>query len=476
MPIPADPVVSIQLWVQAGSQDDPPGKEGLAALTASMVAEASTKHRAYDEILRALFPMAGSYGSSVDREMTILGGRAHRDQAARFARLLVEAAAEPAFSPEDFERLRAAAISSIENGLRFESGEDLAKAALWERVFRTTRYAHVEMGTVAALRALTLDDVKAFHARHWTRNGVVLGIGGGYEPTLPDIISSALAARLQAGERPTHAELKPAPVHGRHAVLIDNPSATGTSISFGTPVSVRRGQREFYALWIANSWLGEHRNSTSHLYQVIREARGLNYGNYSYIEAFPRGGRRSMPPTGVGRSHQLFEVWIRTISNENAPFAIRAALREVESLAKNGLTKEQFESTRDFLKGYSTHFAESTYDRLGYAIDDRFYAVDGHLGRFRAMLDEITHEEVNAAIRKHMRTEDLVFTAVTGDAAGLWKALTSGDPTPVVYPPGIQKGPEILAEDEAIARWPLGIPQANVSIVPVDSMFAGAGT
>jgi len=473
MPIDDDPTVSIQLWVQCGSQNDPAGKEGLAALTAAMVSEGATKHRTYDEVLRALFPMSASYSASTDREMTIVGGLVHRDLADRFARLMAEAVAEPAFSPEDFERLRAGAISSIENELRFTSDEELGKAALLERTFRGTRYAHVETGTVASLKSLTIADVKSFHAAHWTRRGIVLGLGGGYAPTLPDAISSAIAAKVAAGNVPPEVAIAATPIRGRNVVLIDNPTAIGTSISMGSPVTVRRGQPDFYALWIANSWLGEHRNSSSHLYQVIREARGLNYGNYSYIEAFPRGGRRSMPPTGVGRSKQMFEVWIRTIATENASFAIRAALREVETLAKNGLTQEQFESTRNFLRGYTTHFAESTYARLGYAIDDRFYGIDGHLAQFRNALDRATLAEVNAAIAKYMRTDDLVITAVTNEAARLSAELTSDAPTPVVYAKGSEKGADIVAEDAVIAAWPLGITPANVTIVPVAEMFEG---
>jgi zinc protease len=176
-----------------------------------------------------------------------------------------------------------------------------------------------------------------------------------------------------------------------------------------------------------------------------------------------------MPPTGVGRRAQLFEIWIRTIQTENAPFAIRAALREVERLVENGLTAEQFEATRTFLKGYAAHFAESTYERLGYALDDRFHGLDGHLASFRAMLDEVTLDDVNAAVRAHMGLDNLVLAAVTNDAAGLRTALAGEAPTPVHYPPGIQKPAEILAEDEAIAAWPLRI--HSVEIVPIGSMF-----
>jgi zinc protease len=471
MPVAQDPTVSIRLWVQCGSQDDPPGKEGLAALTAAMVSEGATSQRSYEEVLRALFPMAASYSATTDREMTIIGGRVHKDLAERFARLICEAVAEPAFKPEDFERLRAGAISSIENDLRYASGEELGKAALMERVFRGTPYAHVEAGTVAALKAMTIDDVKSFHAAHWTKRGIVVGVGGGYATSLPDAISSAIAAKVGPGSKQPKPVVNPEPIHGRQVVLVDNPDASGTSISFGAPITLRRGDRDFYALWIANSWLGEHRNSSSHLYNVIRETRGLNYGDYSYIEAFPHGGRRSMPPTGVGRSKQMFEVWIRTIATENAAFAIRAALREVEMLAKNGMTKEQFESTRKFLRGYSTHFAESTYDQLGYAMDDRYYGIDGHLARFRAMLDRVTHEEVNAAIARYMRTDDIVLAAVTNDAAGLKAALTSGQPTPVVYPKDVTKSAEVAAEDAVIAAWPLAIQAANVTTTPVTEMF-----
>ena len=60
----------------------------------------------------------------------------------------------------------------------------------------------------------------------------------------------------------------------------------------------------------------------------IRELRGLNYGDYSYIESFPEGGERSMPPVNVPRRRHLFEIWIRTLPTAQAPFALRAALRE----------------------------------------------------------------------------------------------------------------------------------------------------
>jgi zinc protease len=340
-----------------------------------------------------------------------------------------------------------------------------------ERVYRGTRYAHVDGGTVASLKALTLGDVKAFHAANWTRKSIVVGVGGGYAAGLPDAISAAIAAKVGPGTARTKVTIAPEAIRGRSVVLVDNPSASGTSISFGAPVSVRRGDRDFYALWIANSWLGEHRNQASHLFSVIREARGLNYGDYSYIEAFPDGGERTMPPVNVPRRHQLFEVWVRTLPNSDAPFALRAALHELTLLVEGGLSQEQFELTRTFLKKYSLHFAETASARLGYAMDDKFYGIDGegHLARFRRMMDELTVEDVNAAIRRHWQHRNLKIAIVTGDAPGLAAALSSGTPTPVTY--DTPKPSAILEEDRTIAAWPLDIAPERIEIVPVAEAF-----
>jgi zinc protease len=276
--------------------------------------------------------------------------------------------------------------------------------------------------------------------------------------------------RLPAGESVAAPAIAPAAVDGRSVLLIDKPGADA-SISLGFPLDVHRGERDFYALWIANSWLGEHRNQASHLFHVIREERGLNYGDYSYIEAFPEGGFRTMPPVNVPRRRQLFEIWIRTLPNAQAVFALRAALHEFQHLVDHGMTAEEFELTRQFLKKYSLHFAETTAARLGYAVDDRFYGIDGagHLARFRQMMDELTLDDVNAAIKRHLQYRNLKIAIVTGDAANLRAALASDAPTPISY--STPKSDAILAEDREIAALPLSIPADRIETVPVTSAF-----
>jgi zinc protease len=470
MPVSEDPNVTFRLWFPVGSQDDPPGKEGLAALAAAMISDGGTGQMSYDEILAALYPMAAGYSVSVDKEMTVVRGQAHREVASRFYDLFTAAVLDPGFRQDDFERVKSDAINSIEKQLRYSSDEELGKATLYDAIFAGTPYGHIEAGRVSALKAITLDDVKGFYRQHFTRDGVTMALGGAYDESLERRLVADLG-RLPEGKPEPVAAPEPQPIDGRKVVLVDKPGQS-TAISFGYPIDVHRGSRDFCALWLANSWLGEHRNSISHLYQVIRETRGMNYGDYSYIEAFPRGGFRSMPPTGVGRRQQLFEVWIRPVPRDRALFALRAAVREVDKLVRDGLTEEQVEAHKEFLGKYAFQFATTTGERLGYAVDDRYYGIggEGHLARFRETVASLTADEVNAAIRKYLRTDDMIIAMVTEDAAGLKETLVSGAATPLDYGE-LSKPQAVLDEDQEIAAYPLGIRAEDVKVVPVDEMF-----
>jgi zinc protease len=468
LPVRDDPTVSFCIWFQVGSQNDPPGKEGLAYVTGHLLAEGSTQNNSYEEILAQLYPLASNYGVRVDREMTTVRGRTHVDNLEKFYALFTDALLKPKFDEKDFERIRNDALNAIKNTLRYSSDEELGKAAFYDFVFTGTSYSHPREGTVQGLESLTIDDVRAFYNQYYTRENSVLALGGGYPSNLAERLQTSMSA-LPAGEPAPAQEPQAAAIDGRKVVLVSKAGADA-SLSFGFPIDVLRGERDFYALWVANSWLGEHRNSSSHLYQVIRSARGMNYGDYSYIEAYPEGGFRQKPPQNVSRRQQCFEIWIRTLPNEQAVFALRAAMRELQTLVDQGMSEEDFELTRSFLNKYVLHFAETTSQRLRYAVDDRFYGIDGsHLENFRKILATLTLEEVNAAIRKHLQYENMKIAIITGDADLIKRQLASDEATPMEY--GSEKPAEVLEEDKEISTLPLQIAESNIQVIPVEEMF-----
>jgi zinc protease len=70
-------LVTFRILFMTGSAFDPPGKEGLAAITASMLAEGGSRSMTYDRILQTLYPMASAVNAHVDKEMTVFTGTTH---------------------------------------------------------------------------------------------------------------------------------------------------------------------------------------------------------------------------------------------------------------------------------------------------------------------------------------------------------------------------------------------------------------
>ncbi len=469
LPVTSDPTVSFRLWVKVGSQNDPAGKEGLAALTAAMIAEGATDSNSYEQILAKLYPMAASYSAQVDKEMTVFIGRTHKDNLDKYAKLLQEAILSPAFKEEDFNRIKSDVLNYLERTLRYADDEEFGKEALSQFIFAGTPYAHPLDGTIESVKAMTLADVVAFYKSYYTRGNLVLGIGGGYDRSFLVRFTETLA-KLPTGN--TTEAVKPAapPINGLEVLLVEKTTAS-MAISFGFPIDLlRSNSKDFYALWLANSWLGEHRNSSSHLYQVIREKRGMNYGDYSYIENYPHSNHSQFPPPNVARRQQIFQVWIRPVQNNVRQFALRAAVRELANLVQNGMTQADFDLTRQFLKNYYLNYSPTTDSRLGYKLDDVFYHLQpGFLDEFARMMDALTLADVNAAIHKYLQAENMKIVMITQDAASLKNDLVNNTISAMNY--AAPKPEEVLAEDKEIEKYPLQIRPEKVTIRQVDEMF-----
>ncbi|MGD2134782.1 MAG: pitrilysin family protein [Gemmatimonadales bacterium] len=473
---PDSPFIAFNVWVKVGSQNDPEGKEGLAALTANLIADGSTTEDAYDEILAKLYPMAAGYGYNVDKEMTVFRGRVHRDNLEDYYTLFSNALLRPAFAEEDFERVKTQTMNYLERTRRYGRDEELSKELLFWMAYRDTPYEHPEEGYVESVRSITLDDVRNFYEEHYTASNVVVGIGGGYPDGFVEQARADFDSLPQGVVTPL-ATPAPAVPQGIEVLIVEKQTGA-TPISIGFPFDLVRGDADFHAMMAVNSWFGEHRNSFSHLYQVIREARGMNYGDYSYIEAFPLGYTTQQPPINIARRSHLFEIWIRPISatepgnlHERTLFATRAALRELHRLVDDRMGEEQLEAATQFLRNYSVNWGNTISRRLAYAVDDEFYGLDapGYLGSVRPGLDRLTVEDVNAAIREHLQYENLYLVFITADAEAFKQLLLNGDPTPITY--AGEKSAEHLAEDAEIASFPIPVDEANITIIGIDEVF-----
>src|ERR1044071_621200 len=176
----SSPLVTFRILFTTGSAFDPPGKEGLASLTASMLAEGGTRSMTYDQIVQAMYPMASSVNSQVDKEMTVFTGTTHIENLDRYYALLKDMLLDPGFRPEDFTRLRENAVNFLKVSLRESNDEELGKEYLYDIIYAGHPYGHHNAGKISSLEKLTIDDVRAFYRTHYTAANLVVGLAGGY--------------------------------------------------------------------------------------------------------------------------------------------------------------------------------------------------------------------------------------------------------------------------------------------------------
>jgi zinc protease len=473
---PSSPFIAFNFWVKSGSAADPKGKEGLAALTGSLLAAGATTQDSYEAILAKQYPMAARYSVSVDKEMTTITGRVHRDNLDAYYALLKNALLSPAFAEADFTRVKAQRLNYLERARRYSRDEELSKQLLVWMAFEGTPYAHPEEGYVDSVRSITLEDVRGFYRAHFRRGNVAVAVGGGYPDGFPQTVRRDVDT-LPEGAPPPVAVPLPTQPAGVKVLLVDK-DTDASAISFGFPIALLRNDPDFVPLMVANSYLGEHRNAVGRLYQVIREARGMNYGNYSYIEAFPAGYATQQPRLNVARRRQLFEIWIRPVAltapgnlHDRTLFALRAARHELSSLLTAGMTPAAVTASKQFLRDYVGTWGASLDRRLGYAVDDAFYGLPapGFLASLRTAIDRVSPEQVNAAVRKHLQSRGMSLVIVTADAERLKQRLVKNDPSSITYatPPG----PALVAEDAIIGAVPLGVRESDVTILPIDKVF-----
>lgn len=464
-----------------GSIVDPAGQAGLTFLTTSLVGDGGTVLMTSTQLKDFLYPLAAEISYSADKEVSIFTFAVHVDHIEKLYPVMIDLLTRPRMDEGDFNRLKSNQENYVSQVIRTSSDEEYSKKALEDLLYRGTNYQHMVAGTVSGIAKLTLDDCRRHYAEYFREDNLLVGIAGNYD--------DALLTRLKADVRklPDGSPLLPVAgspnqPDGIQVEIISKQGALGSAIFTGAPLSITRADDDFAALMVANSWLGEHRKSYSRLYQKIREERSMNYGDYSYIEWYSNGGGNMLPPSGVPRSSNYFSIWIRPvqiakglkeqypeladITIGHAHFALRMAIRELNKMITKGMSREDFELTRTFLRSYIKLYIQTPDSQLGFLMDSRFYGREDYISEIDALLAKVTLEDVNRAIKKYWKSDAMFVTIVTDttEAGPLAESMKNNLPSPMSYSSSLKESlPEtILIEDNEVATYKLNVKSVEI--------------
>ncbi len=278
-----DALVHARLSVRNGSADDPPGKDGIASLTAELLT-AGTATRTIDRIAEEVDFVGGTLGATADMDNTIATAEFLDRDVERQLELLADVITRPAFLAAEVARVRELRLVQID-ALR-EDAASFADAQFQAAVFAGTPYGHPARGTYSAVASLTRDDVVAFHRKAYVPNNSVLAIAGSFR-------AAEMLERVRGvfGEWPrgevTRADFTAPVISGRRVAIVDAPALTQTQVRIGA-VGITRNDPDYLAIQVANVILSG--GFSSRLVEEIRVNRSLVYRVKSEFEALRRPG------------------------------------------------------------------------------------------------------------------------------------------------------------------------------------------
>ncbi|HEY4300332.1 MAG TPA: pitrilysin family protein [Candidatus Didemnitutus sp.] len=405
-------VVYLRGSLPAGDDQDPADNPVLADLTAAMLDRGTTTHTKA-EITSLLEAVGAEITFSNETNAAGFTAKCLRKDVPLVVSLLVEQLRHPAFSDEEFAKLKKQQIGGWKRALEstdFRSTDEFTRA-VYAPGHPNRQAAPDEK--IAAIESAKLDDVKKFHADNYGPNHLTIVAAGDVDLTALD------QAFGQALEGWTGGSAAP---HAARALRTDAPKETtvfladktSVSITFGQATGLRYGDPDYFALRTGTAILGS--GFTGRLMGNVRDKEGLTYG------------------IGSALNHDSFTDGDWSITATFAPALLEKGVastkRQLTNWYNNGVTADELDRRKDNLIG---GFKVSLATTNGIA-QSLLLAVQR--GKDAAWLDEypqvirsLTLDQVNGAIKKHLDPEKMVLIEA-GTVPGVQPAATPAPAAP----------------------------------------------
>ena len=399
---PELPIIDVRVVFDAGSARDGE-RPGLASLTAAMLSEGAADLDA-DAIAERVEAVGAELGAGVDRDTSFARLRSLTEPEALETALgtLIKVLAEPRFDASEFERVQQNRLTGLR--LAEQDPGSVGQKALYRAVFGDHPYASNPSGTAASVAALTVDDLRAFHQRHYGAANATIAIVGALDRARAEAIAARLAEALPRTAPPPPLPSVPA-LEQAQMQQIAFPSSQ-THLYLGQP-GMRRGDPDYFALYLGNHILGGS-GLVSLLMEEVREKRGLSYSVYSYFVPLARKG-----PLVMGLQTQ----------NAQAETARKVLLETLTRFIEQGPTDEDLEAAiKNITGGFPLRIAGNS-KIVRYLAVIGFYDLPlDYLDAFPERIRALSAEQVRDAFRRRVDPERLavvmVGDATEGDAEG----------------------------------------------------------
>ena len=386
------PLVDFRMVVRAGSVNDPPGKEGLAGLTAELMTQGAGPRDAR-RIAEDIAFVGGTLAAGAGREQIVVTCEVLKKDVATGLELFRDVVVSPRFPAEELSRKRDEALGEIESAKN--DPETVADLALGPFLLGESPLAHPVIGEEGTVRGLSRDDVAGFHEK-WVRPGnAMLAVVGDVDPQAT-IAALEKAFAAWKGSSDTRAAYAPVPQpRGRQVRIVSQPELSQAQIRMAC-MGVPRNHPDHDPIQVANAILSG--GFLSRLVNEIRVRQGLTYDIASHFGMYRNGG--------------TFEISTST-RNEALRKTIEATLAEVRKLLDQGPTVDELERAKRYLTGQFPIGLQAPDALAAQLLDVEFYGLGpGFLESYQDRIAAVPLADVRRALKSYVCVDDLRILVV----------------------------------------------------------------
>jgi zinc protease len=389
------PILTLRMLVRAGSAFDPKGKEGLAAMAATLLDQGTTT-RSAGQIADTIDSIGGGLGTGAGADLSFANVLVMTDSFRFGLELLSDVIRNPAFSQEELDRQRQQAMSGLQ--VSYQDPDYVANLVFDRLVYGFHPYGLPNSGTPSSLQGLTTADLRAFHRRYFHPNNAILAIVG--DTTADEAFAAAEAV---FGGWPRHEVDLPVvadpPPPTRRLVIVNKPDAVQTEVRVGH-IGIQRNHPDYFAMDLATKILGGE--GSNRLHRVLRSERGLTYGAEADMTALKLAGDIQA------------ETDTRT---ETTAEVLRLIVDEFARLQRERVSPRELGDAQAYLAGSFPLKIETPDAIAAQVLNVLFYELPvSEIPNYRERVNAITPDDIQRVSRQYL-LPDRLSVVLVGNAA-----------------------------------------------------------
>jgi len=325
------PLAAISMTLHAGAEWDSNGRPGVATLAGELL-DAGTGEKSLLEIARRVESIGATLGVSTSFDGMIISIVTHSRFVPDALEILADVVLRPVFPAEEFERVRSRREAVL---MQQKDRPGSVATQVFHRVLYGAGhpYGNDPLGTPESIRAIERAEVTDFWQKRFAPDrAALLAVGD----TDGDDFAS-VARGLFSDWTPSSSPLGPAMRHPgtpkRAIYLVDRAGSAQSEIRIGRP-ALQRKHPAFFSALVVNKILGGQ--FSSRLNMNLREKKGLTYGAHSHFSFNKQPG----PFVASG-----------AVETTKTALAVQEFLREIDLMAREGVTEEELEVSKKGIAG-----------------------------------------------------------------------------------------------------------------------------